>query len=626
MSNDYPLFCFNGLLSDDFAGWYSGISSASQCKDFCFWKQPDAYYQDQGNVSYEIADPHQVTQLPNGASWGCLVDADGEDITWRNAFDIYENYSSSNGSFPHLKCSGGAGQKLTSVGQDIVRSVSFWYVLLFVIIVLLAAQMFYFWFRRRKRGNNGPTQQGKEGDDSHDVITEATQNNHHGNSTDTVSNVKEALKESTIARCSSSFQPCACWSKPCGAKLLTVLLVVFDVVILFIMLVSIISLLEVQQGIDLPFALKVLTPACADTESLCPQGHESIERTTLRNETNINSFSYIIASDPQLDWYNGDSAYIGQMTYPPHCSSNDSCQSCTKKLAIHTNTQMKNSFERLIHESVTNGNSTPPPKTLVMNGDLTQYFHRFEKRRYMSIYHDIEGLEQFFPGLGNHDYDQGGATFDGDEWIGPKYCNSRHAVAYFRSAFCGRIPKFDARRRITRYDPESLAYSWEEGNFHFLQVHYYPLYENAAIGIKSSFHWIERDLKIANSNNLTSILFIHAVHGIPQLMETMLLENNVAAIFAGHLHRCFGRKCDLLRALNTKEAEDYFNNTIENKVKVADKCFPASAALCGSNANGNGLFYLRNATTNFTLPDRKLFSRVPDQSGPCPGRYCNQCY
>jgi hypothetical protein len=614
MSTDYPLFCFNGLSSDDFAGWYSGISSASQCKDFCFWKQSDAYYQEQGNLTYEIADPHQVTQLPSGATWGCLVDADGEDITWRNAFDIYEDYGSSNDTFPHLKCSRGAGQKLKSTGQDVVRSASFWYVLLLLTIFIFAIQIFYFCCPR-KRGNNFPTQV-QEGDGHHDTVTaEATQCN-SANDIQTTSNLNDELKENH-----SSFHTRSCWNTRNGLKLpLNVLLVIFDLAFLTIMFVSIISLLEVQQGIDLPFALKVLTPACADTESLCPQGHEPIERPWI-NKSDNELFSYIIASDPQLDWYDGDSAYIGQMTYPPQCSPNDSCRSCTRKLAYYTNTQMKISFERLINQNVTDGSDSPPPKTLIMNGDLTQYFHRFEKRRFMSIYHDIGGLEQFFPGLGNHDYDQGGATFDGDEWIGPKYCNSRHAVAYFRSAFCGRVPKCDAKRRVTRYDPDSLAYSWEEGKFHFVQVHYYPIYENAAIGIKSSLRWIERDLKIANSHNLTSILFIHAVHGIPQLMEKMLLENKVAAIFAGHLHRCFGPKCDLLRALNTKEAEDYFNKTVENKVATAEKCFPASAALCGTNANGNGLFYLRDTTTNFKLPDRKLFSRVPDQSGPCPGTY-----
>mmetsp|Transcript_11756 Transcript_11756/g.21974 ORF Transcript_11756/g.21974 Transcript_11756/m.21974 type:complete len:715 (+) Transcript_11756:137-2281(+) len=616
MSNDYPLFCFNGLSSDVFAGWYSGISSASRCQDFCFWKQPDAYYQQEGNLTYEIADPHQITELPNGATWGCLVDATGEDITWRNAFDIFEDYgsSSSNGTFPHLKCSRGAGQQLKSTVQDVARSISFWYALLFVTIFILGCQIFYFCFHRRKRGNdyinNNTPAQVQEG--ARNDITEATQ----ANSANTLQKTSNQKDESI-----SSFNTWLCSKKLIGTKILKVLLFVFDIAILFIMLVSIIALLEVQQGIDLPFALTILTPTCANTESLCRQGREPIERI-LMNQSKSDSFSYIIASDPQLNWYDGDSAYIGQMTYPPQCSSNDSCGSCTKKLAFHTNNQMKISFERLIHENDTFGSVYPPPKTLVVNGDLTQYFHRFEKRRYMSIYHDIAGLEQFFPGLGNHDYDQGEATFDNDEWVGPKYCNGRHGVAYVRSAFCGRIPKFDARRRLTRYDPDSLAYSWEEGNFHFVQVHYYPLFENAAIGVKSSLRWVERDLKIANSHNLTSILFIHSVYGIPRLMERILLENKVAAIFAGHLHRCFGTKCDLLRALNTKEAENYFNNTDENKVKTAEKCFPASAALCGTNANGNGLFYLRDASANFTLPDRKLFSKVPDQSGPCPvGKY-----
>jgi len=278
---------------------------------------------------------------------------------------------------------------------------------------------------------------------------------------------------------------------------------------------------------------------------------------------------------------------------------------------------MKKSFEKLINGSATDINQ-PVPKTLIMNGDLTQYFHRHENKKYASFYHSIDGLEQYFPSLGNHDYDQGSATYDGDEWIGPHNCNGRHAVAYFRGAFCGKIPNFDAKQRVTRYDPASMAYSWEQGSYHFLNVHYYPTYENAALGIKSSLAWVEQDLILANAKNLTSVLFVHAVHGIPQPMEKILLENNVAVIFAAHLHRCFGKYCNNPRSLNTQQAADYLNKTENNTIEEAAQCFPASAALCGTRANGNGMFYLRDKADEMTLPSRKLFSKIPDQSGPCP--------
>ena len=47
--------------------------------------------------------------------------------------------------------------------------------------------------------------------------------------------------------------------------------------------------------------------------------------------------------------------------------------------------------------------SLPTPHTLVMNGDLTAYFHPYEKRAYSKIYEDVQGLKSYFPSLGNHD-------------------------------------------------------------------------------------------------------------------------------------------------------------------------------------------------------------------------------
>ena len=45
----------------------------------------------------------------------------------------------------------------------------------------------------------------------------------------------------------------------------------------------------------------------------------------------------------------------------------------------------------------------PTPRTLVMNGDLTAYFHPYEKRAYSKIYEDVQSLKSYFPSLGNHD-------------------------------------------------------------------------------------------------------------------------------------------------------------------------------------------------------------------------------
>jgi cytolysin (calcineurin-like family phosphatase) len=195
----------------------------------------------------------------------------------------------------------------------------------------------------------------------------------------------------------------------------------------------------------------------------------------------------------------------------------------------------------------------PNPKTLIVNGDLTAYFHRNEFEKYKSYYHDITGLEEYFPGLGNHDYDhQDGASFNSDQWLGPHRCNAMHSIKYFKDAFCPSnddgttgVPNFDARGKITRYDSKSLAYSWEMPPYHFVHLHYFPTYENAKVGISNSLEWLGEDLRLAGAMNLTSILFVHAANRLSFAVEEMLLleTNRVAAIFTGHLHRCFGKKC-----------------------------------------------------------------------------------
>lgn len=415
----------------------------------------------------------------------------------------------------------------------------------------------------------------------------------------------------------------------------------FNLVLLAIIFLSSLSLVEIAGNINLSFSFKTLTPTCTDIDNFCPDGNVPVQKWSKpRSEAmeNFKPFSYMIASDSQLDWYDGESAYLGKMNYPPPCSERDSCSSCSAKMGNYTNSQMKKSFELLIErQSKRSGrNGAPKPKTLVMNGDLTQYFHKDERDRYEAFYHGIDGLEQYFPSLGNHDYDQYyGATYNGDEWIGTKTCNGKHAVGYFKGAFCGNIPNFEAKDKITRYDPESLAYSWEEGPYHFVHLHYHPLYENAGVGIANSVQWLEQDLKLAESMDLTTILFVHSVQMIPPMMETMILENNVAAIFTGHLHRCFFQNCDSLIALNTNEAGQHFNRSLNEDGGDQDndrieKCYPAAEALSclKGSPRGQSLFYVNDMDENMALPENKLSSPTPIQKGLCPvslyGKYINE--
>jgi len=405
----------------------------------------------------------------------------------------------------------------------------------------------------------------------------------------------------------------------------SVILFLLNAILLYIILTSILSILEITYAKDLHlFALKVLTPACTP-DTLCTDGNVDVDNPSLSHpssSTDFRPFSYLIASDAQVNWYNGESRHIGKMNYPPPCTSSDSCGSCQNKLGKYTNAQMKRAMENLIrghNYHALNISDRPVPKTLVMNGDLTAYFHKGQLDEYANLYHNIQGLEEYFPSLGNHDYDHAsGASYNGDEWIAPRHCNAKHAIGYLKSAFCQKVPKFDAKKRVTRYDSKSLAYSWEEGPYHFVHLHYYPTYENAKLGIKNSLQWLEKDLNLATRMNLTSIIYVHSAGDLSRSTEKILLKNKVAAIFAGHLHRCFGRKCAGWATLQNWEVDQMVNKV--RPAVHAEKCFLAKAALCDGSVTGTlawNVFSLDDMDKNLTLPNVKLYNPLADLDRIC---------
>lgn len=614
-----PLNFLSGLSKDVFAGWYPD-SKGRKCTNFCFWLR--------ASKSTFLLSPHQTTTLPDGSKWGCLIDVAGDEITLQFAIDHYEQFQGE--QFPYLRCSHGANEVLSSTFQRIVSSVGLWWGLLLCSIFLLILQV---WITRKKHRlqsknlqelSNKSTSKHREdvdqklahecvimGDSIHtrrSLMTGIIERNNsitvHDGSHQAIESLEQSNKVNALH-----------W-------VVTALLIFLNIILLFIVFVCILSLLEIQHGLDLPFSLKILTPACTDMSRTCPQGLQNIDRASndIPQKDEMIAFSYMVASDSQLDWYDGEHAFLGQQNYPAACSESDSCASCTAKFAKYTNEQMKRSFEKLIRGDVER--QGPAPKALVLNGDITQYFHRSQHLKYKRIFHDIEGLQEFFPSLGNHDYDQGHATYNGDAWY-QGTCNGEHGIGYIRRAFCGKVKGFEAKRRLTRYHSDSLAYSWEEGRYHFVHVHYYPTYENAALGIRSSIDWLENDLKRASKTNHTNILFIHSVRHLSNQIGEMLLANNVAVIFAGHLHRCFGRRCALLRTLNSHEVKNHLNGKKVGESTRIEKCFPASAGLCNTRASGNGLFYLNDKASDLVLPTRKLTMPPLESNRICLFSRCN---
>ena len=248
-------------------------------------------------------------------------------------------------------------------------------------------------------------------------------------------------------------------------------------------------------------------------------------------------------------------------------------------------------------------------------GDLTAYFHPWEKRAYDNIYHNISGLQYYFPSLGNHDLEHpGGSMYGGDEWVtvgGPPNCNMEHAIGYFKSGFCGKIPSFHPER-IVRYDSSSLAYSWDEGRYHFVHLHYYPSYEMASVNYRMSLEWLERDLQLAYDTGMTTILFVHAVQGLNQFMEKILLGKNVRAIIAGHTHRCLATKCEGIRPMTVSQM--MYLDSLDIAV---DKCVPAAYDTC-QVLTGENMIYVKDLEYDSVLHKKRLENKERTDRPLCP--------
>eukprot|EP00984_Skeletonema_dohrnii_P011596 scaffold4632_cov124-Skeletonema_dohrnii-CCMP3373.AAC.1 len=625
--DDHPLNCI-GSTGDGFSGWFA-ITNPRKCNDFCYWnvvKQiinnstgDDNKENDGGSLysALNTADPHQTTVIydVNNSSqeiahWVCIYDsaddktlvsqASGEKWidTWSNYIQNDDNIG--NVPFPFLRCHKGAGEKLRTYSGDVVQSPVFWqsWIILCSLIIVIQIATLYMRCKKRKlrydRLNSSNTESAMNRIDDL-LLDETIETDRYDRSMSsngaTLLTEQESMEieESIVENPPGVDNPiqrelpsdddtrrykyCASYLSHRAFRILRVLsIVALNILLVITIAFSSLSLMETKYHAELSDAMEKLTPECTNPHLACRRGNQEIDKPSFVT-TSIKPFSYIIASDAQLHWFNGEFAEMGEKNIPSSCTEKDSCGHCTAKHGYNTNLRMKRAWEILMTEG--NSSNIPNPNTLIMNGDLTAYFHPYQKDAYESIYSDIDGLKHYLPGLGNHDIEHiGGAMYGGDEWIGPANCNVEHAIGFMKGGFCDKIPNF-LPERIVRYDPSSLAYSWEEGRYHFVMLHYYPTYELASMSFRSSVIWLERDLQLAYEAGLTSILYVHAAEGLNPAMEDVILGKGVKAIFAGHTHRCLHRRCDGIYPLN----QDQVNNLDSLNITV-DRCMPAAYDVC----------------------------------------------
>mmetsp|Transcript_14709 Transcript_14709/g.21616 ORF Transcript_14709/g.21616 Transcript_14709/m.21616 type:complete len:766 (+) Transcript_14709:66-2363(+) len=638
-----PLYC-HSYVGDGYDGWYA-ISSSDKCNDFCFWESIVPSHDDWYS-SENTANPHVATSIVT-ANWRCALGVgEDDDVTWSNVRSKLTPIGHFGPTFEYLRCARHA-EILRDGGSKFANSLVFWSLALVFAVLCFFAEVFMVW-RRRGYVDYGIV----EDSDTHQSATVSLvvdRNEANGNGASSSdegielcleTNKSQEGDEPTVVSNAPTTETAMLDEVPVGSPnkyrpvTKVIILITVNAALVCIFTLSIFSIVDLD-GNNLSDLAASFTPACSDPKDVCHIGNHDIDlpsrSASERNENIDKPFSYLVASDSQLDWFVGEHSGLGVRNIPIPCEKSDNCGVCTKKFGEYTNRQMKLSIEKFTLYKKDNSSTKsserrddvvqPPSKTLIMNGDLTSYFHPGERESYENVFHHIEGLEHYFPTLGNHDYDHGSTTaYKMDKWFGAGSCNAKRSIGYMRGGFCGKIPNFDPKR-ITRYDAASLSYSWEEGRYHFVHLHYYPAYENQGLGLKSSLLWLERDLTLAHAQNLTSIIFVHAAAGLGHSAEKAILGKNVKAIFSGHNHRCFMGKCEGIRQI--RESEFNSTNFSSSILPYAEKCISGGMGVCGANAEANGmsLFYLSHVTgTDWEMPDIKLYhiQRTKSSDDLCP--------
>ncbi len=263
-------------------------------------------------------------------------------------------------------------------------------------------------------------------------------------------------------------------------------------------------------------------------------------------------FTILIASDPQLPWW--------RAARDPDCSSEE----CVKMRAEETNADQVLALDNIASVkwisghtrgiwpdvpqlTIGAGSAVQSPIGVIVNGDLTAFWHGWQVDMYRKYFDPgysgaaPEVLRStIFPGLGNHDY----ANNVGDcGWPDRNAC-AKDAVRYIKKMVNeGTVRNFGSQY-LTSFDEGSLAYAFDIGNHHFVQLHNYPTYERPEIGISKSIGWLTDNLAAATAAGKRIVINMHdyGEHMPTNDPEFLAAINgqNVIAVFAGHIHEDHG--------------------------------------------------------------------------------------
>ncbi|HGJ5878946.1 MAG TPA: metallophosphoesterase [Arsenophonus nasoniae] len=207
----------------------------------------------------------------------------------------------------------------------------------------------------------------------------------------------------------------------------------------------------------------------------------------------------------------------------------------------------------------------------IVNGDLTEYGRAKTYNDYNDIYKKNNTLT--LEGLGNHDYanNVGDCTVPEELEFSSDACAISAVLRMYKEInnYGGSVSNYS--KDIKAYSGinsveyiGSLAYSWDYGDVHYVQLHNYPTYQVKLFSqlkrgllkkvvINKSLDWLENDLVDADSRGKITILNFHDAR--PSLndgdshfidgsskedldkFKKIIMSHNVKAIFVGHTHQ-----------------------------------------------------------------------------------------
>lgn len=261
---------------------------------------------------------------------------------------------------------------------------------------------------------------------------------------------------------------------------------------------------------------------------------------------NTEDFFVVAVSDPQITW--------------GYCSDNSGSASCAQEqsffgsaseqeIAFFYNTNLTNALNA-IKESI-------GPRAfggVLVNGDLTEFGKQdHDLEDYIEMY-DRRVTANVYPGLGNHDY-----ANNVDDCFA-NFCASA-MISYFATQVSSlNVSAFDYAFTSTpqpgpppvRNDNVgSLAYSFDIGDLHFVQLNNYPTYTRVWqrllpntdnwYDIQSSITWLRNDLQGAVADGKAIVANLHDWGSADvSAFRSVLDDFPVSAVYAGHYHSSYG--------------------------------------------------------------------------------------